>query len=110
MIIKVFSENQPIISEEWNEQQKCYFGLNRDRYPDNGWGEFRKTRMEPWSESNTMGYKEVELDFEEASREVGYGYEQIEYIEELKQILVEDICEYYGSKAYSKLKEFGLLS
>ena len=53
--IVVFRGNQPCLETKYDEVQKCEFGLNRDRYPDAGWGEFRWTRMEKGQ------YKEVRL-------------------------------------------------
>ena len=83
--ITVFYTNQPCLEKTYNEVQKAWFGVHRDRYPDNGWGEFHSTRM-------------------------GCGYDkEVELTPELKKILTEDICKFYGEKAYDKLLEFDLI-
>lgn len=64
-------------------------GLNRDRNPDNGWSELRRTRIE-----NNESIKEVELT------------------PKMKQILIEDLAYAYGNdstKFSKKLKEFELI-
>lgn len=83
--IKIFYNNQPILSIIECDITGNLYGLNRDRNPDNGWGELRKTIISQ--------AKEVELT------------------DELKQILIEDLAYVYGqdSKKFSeKLKEFKL--
>jgi len=84
MKIKVFYHNQPCL--EINQEHGGMFGVNRDRCPDTGWGEFRSTR-------------------------IGAGYDKdVELTPELKKILIEDICQYYkGEQAYKKLVEFDLI-
>lgn len=85
--IIVFYGDQPVLEAKFEEAQQAYFGVNRDRDPDNGWSEFRNSRM----------------DQEYCTR--------VPLTPELKKILIEDICEYYkGRKAYIKLMEFGLIS
>ena len=86
MRILTFHGNQPCIEVQdgISGGENTKFGLNRDRCPDTDWSEFRRTRLDT--------AKEVDLT------------------EELKKILIEDICEYYkGDKAYSKLLEFDLI-
>jgi len=82
--IDTFFGTEPILEIRYDEQQKEHFGIHRDRNPDAGWGEFRSGRMDE-------RVKKVELT------------------EELKKILIEDICACYGGKSYDKLKEFDLL-
>lgn len=85
--ILVFFNNQPVIEVEYNKVQEAWFGINRDRDPDSGWGEFRRSRIE---KDNRC--------------------EWVDLTPELKRILVEDICEYCtNKKVYLKLKEFDLL-
>ncbi len=89
MTIKVIYENEPIleIKENMSAGKMVPFGLHRDRMPDAGWDEFRWSNME-----GSVKIKEVELT------------------EELKKILIEDICSYYrGTECYNKLKEFDLI-
>jgi hypothetical protein len=84
--IHVFSQNQPVLNIVTDDINNKEYGVNRDRNPDSGWGEVRKTIM--------TSAKEVELT------------------EELRMILIEDLAFVYGSdskKFTEKLKEFGLL-
>ena len=83
--IKTFYGIEPVLEINYNEQQKAYFGVHRDRNPDAGWGEFLSGRMD------------------------GDRVKEVELTEELKKILIEDICACYGGKAYDKLKEFDLI-
>ena len=78
--IKVFYVIEPCLETKYEKSQDAHYGLHRDRCPDSGWGEFRWTKMEkPY-------------------------YEEVEMTDELKQTLIEDICECYkGEKAYLKL-------
>jgi len=86
MKIKVFHNNQPCLAITHDTTQNADFGINRDRCPDSGWGEFRNTR-------------------------IGCGYDKdVELTPELKKILIEDICEYFnGENAYKKLVELDLI-
>lgn len=63
------------------------FGIARDRNPDTGWGEFSQYNLEL---SNKI--------------------EEVLFDDNMKKILLEDICAYYGKNAYKKLKEFDLLN
>lgn len=84
MKIKVFYTNEPIL-ETKVETNGLTYGLHRDRKPDAGWGELRWSLMDE-------RVKEVELT------------------DELKKILVEDICASLPDyRIYEKLKEFDLL-
>lgn len=75
--IQVFSKNQPcldIVGE---------YGINRDRNPDSGWGQLRKTF----------------IDYSE----------EVELTDKLRVILLEDLAYVYGEnteKFNQKLREF----
>lgn len=86
MIIKVFHNCQPCIAITHDPIKNVDYGINRDRNPDSGWGEFRSTL-------------------------IGAGYDKdTELTPELKKILIEDIMEYYnGEKALQKLIELDLI-
>jgi hypothetical protein len=74
---------EPILDIDENDNM----GLHRDRNPDAGWGQLRRTRMEG------DRIKEVELD------------------DKLRQILLEDLAFTYGQHSRDftdKLVEFGL--
>lgn len=86
MKIKVIY-GEPIldITKEMSAGKMVDFGLHRDRQPDAGWGELRRTRLDE-------RVKEVELT------------------DELRKTLIEDICYSFNDKeAYIKLKEFELI-
>ena len=90
MKIFVFNQNQPCL-EIRTEKTKgpnfgIKYGINRDRYPDSGWGEIRSSRL-----SNAT---------------------EVELTDELKVILLEDLAYGYGydSELFNKkLKEFNLI-
>jgi hypothetical protein len=85
MKIKVIYKNQPILDIDEDN-----FGLNRDRNPDSGWGELRR--------SSLTHNKTIEVDLNENRK--------------LAIILIEDLAYAYGSdtkKFNKKLKEFGFI-
>ena len=84
MKIKVIYGIEPIL-EITKETSGIEFGLHRDRQPDAGWGELRKTKMDG-------------------------RITEVDLTPELRRILIEDICYSFKEKdAYNKLKEFNLL-
>lgn len=86
--ILVLPGNQPIVKLVWDEQQQSYFGSNRDRDPDSGWGQWRNTRVG-----------------EEDGR-----CKRIQLTPQLTKILIEDICGYFDNKqVVEKLIEFGIV-
>lgn len=86
-LILVSNYNQPCLEiETCNSPGPNFnvkYGLNRDRFPDRGWSELRKSRLD--------NFKEVEMT------------------PELRTILLEDLAYTYGTDTKSfnaKLKEF----
>lgn len=89
--ILVFNGNQPCLDISTRDVPKNTpnygkkFGLNRDRNPDTDWPELRNTSLECAKE--------------------------VEFTDEIKQILLEDLAYIYGSNSSKfsvKLKEFNL--
>lgn len=82
---------QPIVKLVWDPQQQAYFGSNRDRNPDSGWGEWRNTRVG----EDDGSCKRIQLN---------------EMTPQLIKILIEDICDYFDNKqVVEKLIEFGIV-
>ncbi len=84
--ILVFGNNQPCLDviEEKGTKDSIWLGLNRDRSPDSGWDELRKTILK--------------------------NSRQVNLTKELKVTLLEDLAYAFGQdtkKFNEKLKEFG---
>lgn len=89
--ILVLPGNQPVVKLVWDVTQQAYFGSNRDRYPDSGWGKWRNTRV--GEEDGRC--KRIQLN---------------EMTPQLIKILIEDICDYFDNKqVVEKLIEFGIV-
>lgn len=85
--IFVINKTRPILDIHMAKHDNFPMGLNRDRQPDAGWGELRRSNMS--------------LDI----------VEEVELTEELLITLIEDLAYVYGKDTDNfskKLKEFNL--